>query len=131
MRKISISGNLYIKTSKIPNAGRGVFASKNIQKGGLIETCPIIVIPTDDAPVVTVLANYLFFFGKNKKHAAIVLGYGSIYNHSYSPNSTFKIKPKDAVVIFVATKAVKKDEEITFDYKHGSITKKPLWFEAN
>ena len=35
------------------------------------------------------LYNYCFSWGDNYEHTAIALGYGSLYNHSYTPNAIF------------------------------------------
>lgn len=115
------SDKVYVTESKIPGAGRGVFARENIKKGEIIETCPMIEIFRDD------LVTYLFFFGKNKKRSALALGFGSLYNHSDKPNTAYKIKPKEKTIEFSAMKDIVKDEEITFNYRGGSKLK--LWFE--
>ncbi len=132
MKKIFASDRIYIHTSKITNAGRGVFAACNIKKGEIIETCPIIEIPKDDTSKLneSVLVTYFLYFGKMKERLGMMLGFGSIYNHSETPNSNFKIYPKKEIVEFIALKNIKKDEEITFDYRHGNRTKSPLWFET-
>ncbi len=31
-----------------PGKGRGVFARKNLKKGEVIETCPVIVLPAEE-----------------------------------------------------------------------------------
>ena len=51
---------------------------------------------------------------------AIALGFGSIYNHSYEPNATYKKKSESKVIDFVAIKGIKKDEEITVNYNYGN-----------
>lgn len=130
MNNIIASDKIYVSVSKIPNAGRGVFAMRDIKKGEVIEKCPIIEIPKGDRSNLdeSFLVTYFLYFGKNKERFGLMLGFGSIYNHSDKPNATFKIYTKGRVVEFVALKNINKDEEITFDYKHGSTTKSPLWF---
>ena len=133
MQKIQTSEKIYISQSEIPNAERGVFARVDIKKGEVIETCPIIEVSKDDTAKLneSLLVTYFFYFGKNKERLAITLGFGSIYNHSYKPNATFKIRAKERLNDFIAIRDIKKDEEITFDYKHGNAKDgQPLWFEA-
>jgi SET domain-containing protein len=124
---------IYLGTSKIPNAGRGVFAKSNIKKGEVIEKCPIIEIPGGDNANLnkSILVTYFFYFGKNKERLILALGYGSIYNHSQNPNASFKIIPRQKLIEFRAIKNIPKDSEITFDY-HGAGKEKhkPLWFEV-
>lgn len=131
-KKLFASDKVYIGQSKIINAGRGVYAGRDIKKDEIIEKCPVIDVPKHDMSNLkeSVLVTYFFYFGKNRKQLLVALGFGSIYNHTYKPNATFKIKPKDQVIDFVALKDIKKDEEITVNYKHGNPkVKRPLWFE--
>jgi SET domain-containing protein len=133
MKKLFASEKIYIKQSKIPNAGRGVYAKRNIKKGEIIEECPIIEVPKHDMSNLTesILVTYFFYFGKNKERLAVMLGFGSIYNHAYKPNAIHKINPTERIIEFIALNNIKKDAEITFNYKGGNSKKNmPLWFEA-
>lgn len=135
MKKLLTSNYIYISESKIPTAGRGVFARREIKKGETIESCPMIEVAKNDTANLneSLLSTYFFYFGKNKERLAIILGFGSVYNHSRKPNATFAIRPKEKIIYFAALKDIKKDDEITFDYYHNSNKnnrKKPLWFEV-
>jgi uncharacterized protein len=123
---------IYIGKSKIPNAGRGVFAGCNIKKDEIIERCPVIEVSKYDTSNLTesILVTYFFYFGKNKERSAIALGLGSIYNHTYKPNAKFKIKQKDMAIDFIALENIKKGEEITINYYNGNPKNSPLWFEV-
>lgn len=132
--KSSISGNIYVFQSKLTDAGRGVFAATDIKKDEVVEVCPVILIPEDDARRIneSMLVNYIYYLGKNKNSAVIVLGCGSIYNHSYKPNAKYLWNDKNQTMIFIATREVKKGEEITVNYIQGrKKTKAPLWFERS
>ena len=132
MKKLVASEKIYIKQSKILDAGRGVFAKRDIKKDELIEKCPVVEVPKYDVSNVRegILVTYFFYFGKNKQRLAIALGFGSIYNHSYKPNATYKIRHKEKTIDFIALKNIKKDDEITVNYNYGNPKdKSPLWFE--
>ena len=133
MKKLLTSDKVYVKKSKILNAGRGVYARCDIKKDEIIERCPVIEVPKHDMSNLreSILVDYFFYFGRSKERLVIALGFGSIYNHSYKPNATFKIKQTEEVIDFVALNNIKKDDEITFNYYHGSPkNKSPLWFEV-
>jgi SET domain-containing protein len=123
---------IYISNSRIKGAGRGVFAGHLIAKGELIEKCPFIELSQGDPAVVwgSALVSYFFFFGKEKEKVALVLGYGSLYNHSDTPNATYTFETKKNIVVFRALKKIKKGEEITFSYRGNKKSKKSLWFEV-
>jgi hypothetical protein len=123
--------NIYLAESEIKNAGRGVFAAASIGKGKTIESCPVLVLPRKDYPLVkrTELRNYYFMWGKST--SAICFGYGSIYNHSYEPNATYIKNIKQKKIDFVALKSIKKGEEITVNYNYGQPeSKKRLWIKS-
>jgi hypothetical protein len=103
-----------IKETK--NKGRGVFAKRPFYKGEKIEACPVIILDRSDRTIIniTILRNYTFQW--NEDDIAIALGYGSIYNHSYSPNSKYSNDLKNKTIIFEAIKDIKADEEITINY---------------
>uniref|UniRef100_A0A6M3MD15 Putative SET domain-containing protein-lysine N-methyltransferase n=1 Tax=viral metagenome TaxID=1070528 RepID=A0A6M3MD15_9ZZZZ len=136
MQKLLASDKVYISKSGILDAGRGVYARRDIKKGEMIERCPIIEVSKNDTSNLkeSVLVTYFFYFGKNKERLAIVLGFGSIYNHSYKPNATYKMKSREKTIDFIAIDDIKKDDEITFNYSNCSNPKgkeNPLWFEVN
>jgi SET domain-containing protein len=76
---IQIPTKIEIKES--PNKGLGVFAKEKIFKGEIIETTPLIKL---NVPYNSdVLDDYRFNYPKNSTQKfVVVLGYGSIYNHS-------------------------------------------------
>lgn len=134
MKKLFALEKIYISKSKILNAGRGVYANKNIKKGEIIEKCPVIQVSQNDMANLKerVLVTYFFYFGKNNKRLLVALGFGSIYNHAHKPNAKYKIKPLENAMEFVALSDIKKDEEITINYSNkASRNKNSLWFEAS
>ncbi len=127
--------NVYISQSLIPNAGRGMFANKSIGRNEVIEICPVVIIPRYQVADLkkTALNHYYFDWGLDDgiHEAAICLGFGSLYNHSYTPNATYiKVFDKD-IIQFVSLKPIGKDEEITVNYNNGNPhDKRKLWIES-
>ncbi len=133
MKRLFPPRKIYISQSRINHAGRGVFAGTDIKKGEVIERCPVILVPRHDTSNLSesILVTYFFYFGKNKETLAVALGFGSIYNHSYKPNATYKPVLRQKVIEFTAIKDIKKDLEITVNYNFGSPKDKtPLWFNV-
>jgi SET domain-containing protein len=128
MKKIEPSEKIYLSNSRVPKAGRGIFASKSLKKDEIIELCPIVLLKGEGIKLrKSELYNYYFLWDK-QPDAAIALGFGSIYNHSYNPNATYKKHLKDEIVEFIAIKKIKKDEEITINYNYGDPDNKgTLW----
>lgn len=110
--------NDYLFVSNAGHKGRGVFTSKLLKKGELIEICPVIEVSFKDHQglIGNILENYTFVWNTKKKSAAILLGFGSLYNHTTNPNADYTKKLKEGVMVFKATKTIKKGEEITINY---------------
>ena len=133
VNKLLTSDKIYIARSKMLKAGRGVFARVAIEKGEIIERCPIIEIQKHDASSLdeSELVTYIYYLGRNKERLTIALGFGSIYNHAYQPNARYKEKYKGKTIDFIAIKEIKKDEEIIVNYSQGNQKdKSPLWFKV-
>ena len=112
--------------------GRGVFACNAFKRGDIVETVPVIVIPAEQWDFIepTVLEQYIFNFGPQGEHAAIALGYGSIYNHSYSPNAHYVKSWEEQLMRFVALRDIEPDEEITVNYNGSAKDHKPVDFDV-
>ncbi|WP_102347698.1 SET domain-containing protein [Bacillus sp. Marseille-P3661] len=119
-----------IKTSTISEGefNRGVFATRDIEKGELIHAAPVISYPNAEHAFIekTTLADYAFEYGIN--HTAILLGYGMLFNHSYSPNATYEINFDNHTFDFYAYKNIKAGEEILINYNGDVDDNEPLWF---
>lgn len=122
---------LRISVKNSPGKGRGVFAQQNFKKGEVIETCPVIVLHAEeiDSLELTELYNYYFAWGPDSKDAAIALGYGSLYNHSYNPNARYYKDFENGLLKYVCIRDIQKGEEITINYNCDPEDKTPVWFD--
>ncbi len=120
----------YIYYKETDDRGRGVFTARSINAGDVIEICPIVVIPKAQIEILdqTVLYDYYFLWENN--NAAIALGYGSLYNHSYSPNAEYIMDFVDSSLIIQAIKDINAHEEITFNYNGDPVDDEELWFKT-
>ena len=108
------SGSIEVKLVK--GKGRGVFALRPIAKGEVVERVPVIVFSAQDNEANPVLGHYVFAWGRGT--VALALGYGSLYNHSYSPNCRYDDIGRQTKV-FTALRDIAVGEELTINY-HGS-----------
>jgi uncharacterized protein len=105
--------------------GRGVFAAQNFQEGDVIERCPVILLREKDFPHVdaTALYGYCYAWGGG---GAIALGYGSLYNHSVTPNAFYMVNEENETIDIFAERTIVEGEEVTISY--GSP--EDLWFDT-
>lgn len=125
------SDSVYISSSS--GRGRGVFARRRIDAGELIEVCPVIVLGrADDQKLLdqTRLFDYYFAWGKDPELAAVALGYGSLYNHSYHANADHICDVPRGEIRIYAHRTIEKDEEITINYGGRPDCPDPVWFDV-
>ncbi len=122
-----------IKTSTLSNGeyNRGVFAKEDIAKGTLLHEAPVIPYPNEQHIFIeqTLIADYAFEYGIN--HSALLLGYGMMFNHSYTPNAVYDINFDNDTFDFFAYKDIKAGEEILINYNGEVDNNDPLWFNED
>lgn len=121
-----------VEVRKTRNKGRGVFATKNFQKGDIIEVCPVIILNTTERRHCekTILAYYMYPW-RSTRTGVVVLGYGSVYNHSFDPNADWFPKTEIDNMTYKAIKPIKKGEEITVNYNGEPDDQTPIdWFKV-
>jgi SET domain-containing protein len=100
--------------------GLGVFAIGNIKAGEVIETCHHIPLTQPFNEIDKHLQTYLFSWPKdNPKFTTVVLGYGSIYNHSKEPNITWETDEKTNLFVFKTIRDVQAGDELCSFYGEG------------
>jgi SET domain-containing protein len=117
---------------KTGKKGRGVFALRDFKEGEIIESCPVInITPKERKIVEKTIFTYYIYPWRSTLSGSLVLGYGSIYNHSFHPNADWKQNFKTQSMVYRAIKAIKKGEEITVNYNGEPDDQTPVdWFEV-
>jgi uncharacterized protein len=112
--------------------GRGIYATRIIKTGELIEVSPVLISCENEWKYLkkTVLFDYCFTWGENYEQTAIALGYGSLFNHSYTPNAAFTYNIDNLSIDFFAIQDIKEGDEITINYNEDVEDKSPLWFDV-
>ncbi|HYO22134.1 MAG TPA: SET domain-containing protein [Flavisolibacter sp.] len=112
--------------------GRGVFTSKPIKEGTLIELAPVVVMNAEDRLLLdkTLLHDYIFEWGKEKDQCAMALGLVSVYNHSYAANCQYGMYFKKASISIIAVRDIKAGEELYINYNGTPGDEKKVWFET-
>jgi len=117
---------IYVGESAIPGAVRGIMASRDIKKGELIEKCPLIFIPISEEKYIKNTVIWKYYFEWTKKYHILVLGYGSLYNHSFEPNAQYSHDYKKNFLLFRAIKNIPVHEEIFVNYNWHPDNVEPL-----
>ena len=117
--------NKKIEVRKSPIHGYGVFATKDILPGEILEEChfilfPQIAIESADDP----LCHYGFAWPHQtvatlhlNTYVAIPFGTGCIYNSSKDNNAEYINDINRQLIVFKSIQSIKKGEEICTDYQ--------------
>lgn len=124
--------NASIYFAETQTKGRGVFAAHNIPAGQLIEICPVVVLQGSEKEFLqeSELYNYYFIWGESDESFAIALGFGSVYNHSYSPNAFYEADYQKNILIFRSLVDIEQDAEILVNYNQDPTNQDELWFDV-
>lgn len=104
---------------------RGVFSTTTIQKGELIERCPLVPLLNrsryqHDATIWDYLYGHTNCSCQEcKNHGFVfymVLGYGMIYNHDDNPNASWVFYYDKLYADLIAEKNIETDQEIFVSY---------------
>ena len=102
--------------------GRGVFAVTRIPADTLLSSDPVMMVPEDQCPKGSVLDSIVFLWstvmedGLNQN--AVVLGLGTVLNHSKSPNVIVYFEQDPDRVDFYALRDIEPGEQLTHDYNY-------------
>lgn len=130
-----------VEVRRVDNRGKGgraVFSTRNIREGQTIETVPGLLIPREQVfaadraqQQASRISWYVFDcpFPTKRTYVVLALGYGSIYNHSATPNARVEFLEPD-LLQFIATRDIAPDEEILINYL-GDGQKKDVGFEVS
>ena len=119
-----------VGVKRVKGKGRGVFALQAIRKGAVIEKVPLFLIPIEH--VAGGLKNPelpRYFFLHDRKHVAVPLGFGCVYNHSFKPNARYDDGP-GLTKVFTALRDIAAGEEVCINYNWNPRDRSPMIFEV-
>ena len=111
--------------------GYGMFTAHDLTEGDIIEICTYILIPAHQLAAIhqTVLHDYYFLMPEDDGTACLLLGYGSLYNHSSNANVEVIFDVPNGRVELEAIRDIQAGEELLIDYTGGLKKEDVLWFE--
>lgn len=112
--------------------GRGVFTSADIDRDTIIEIAPVIVMSREDRKLLdqTLLHDYIFEWGHDRKSCCMALGYIPIYNHSYHSNCEYEMDYDEQLITVKTVRFIKAGEELLINYNGKWNNATPVWFDA-
>ena len=117
--------NRDVEVRKSPKHGYGVFATKNLQAGDIIDECRFIYIPYGDR--MESLGRYLYKVewdaGEHidpNTYWGLPIGWGSQFNSSANgdANIAHTWDKENYIMIYTAGRDINKNEELTMKYEY-------------
>ena len=109
-----------IEVKHTEEMGFGVYATRDFEKGELIERAYCVKICDHEKDIPVDLKNYTFKYPPcaecDPEFYVLALGYGSIYNHADDNNARFYLSKYPMFFDYMATKNIKEGEEIFINY---------------
>ena len=131
MKSISfLSKDVFV--GKARKRGRGVFTKSNIKAGEVIEVAPVVVMSKADRKHIdqTLLHDYIFEWGDDRKQCCVALGYVSMYNHAYLSNCEYEMDFKQHIITIKTVRSIKAGEQLFINYNAVWNDESPVWFDA-
>lgn len=120
--------SLHLQTD--PKRGRGVYAPRRLHAHTLIEKSPTLIFSSEDYTshdlTSTLLGSYTFTWQNAAQ--ALCLGLGSLFNHSPTPNVSFKKDYTNGLMEFWTSRVIEEGEELNICY---SADESKLWFKPD
>ncbi len=125
-----ISDAIFVSQSKLK--GRGLYTSRAMETGMIVEIAPVIVMDAKHRKLLdkTLLHDYIFEWGEHKNQCCMALGYVPLYNHSYESNCTYEMNFKKQIITIKTTRKIKRGEELFINYNGDWDKKAPVWFDV-
>lgn len=108
-----------VRVAEALGRGRGVFATKAIEEGAVIEVCPVVPLSREcGLSMPRSFEDYIYHWDAESDAAAFAAagGYGNFYNHSSDPNATLEYDFERLELTFRAARSIAPGEEVRFDY---------------
>lgn len=112
-----------------PLEGRGVFTTRAVRSGEVLDQCPVILVPAEQRRHLdrTVLAGHYWDWDGD---AAVAFGVISFTNHGRPGNARWERDDETLTMALVAARDLGPDVEVLVDYlADGEDDDAELWFD--
>ena len=92
-----------------------VLARTQFARGENVEICPTLILGSE-VTAIEKLKDIVFEINREDGEWALVLGYGSLYNHSLKANLDYAYNRLTKQMYFIAKRTIRLGEELTINY---------------
>ncbi len=120
----------YLFIAPTASMGRGVYTSKDIASGTVIEISPVIVMSKEERKLLDQTALHDYIFEWENDHCCMAMGYVPVYNHSYQSNCEYVMDYANQQISITTVSSIKAGEELLINYNGDWNDSTALWFDA-
>lgn len=115
-----------VEVRRSPRHGQGIFATRDIAAGELIEECPALLFDDEQWHAIDAGGLHGYCYEAPRGGVVLALGMGSLYNHASQPNADYTVRLRPPRVLITAAGPIRADDEVTISYGRPD----ELWFDA-
>lgn len=122
----------YLYLDETAQKGRGVYTSKAIKAGTIVERSAVLVLDEEERAHLenTILYDYIFEWGDESVQCCVAWGYISMYNHQYTSNCEYEMDFEERTILIRAILDIEAGEELTVNYNGDDTWDTPVWFDT-
>ena len=106
----------YLFIAPTESMGRGVYTSKDIASGTVIEISPVIVMSEEERKLLDQTALHDYIFEWENDQCCMAMGYVPVYNHSYQSNCEYVMDYENQQISITTVSSIKAGEELLINY---------------
>jgi hypothetical protein len=125
-RATSTNRSVVVRPS--PVHGRGVFATADHRRGAVVDSGHVLVLPVTEPRAGDHLERYVFAFDRTR--TCVLLGAASLCNHCTPANVEVEIDLDRRTYRLLATRPIRRGEELLLDYGDSYWPSSPTPGEA-
>jgi SET domain-containing protein len=110
--------------------GWGMFTTKKIKAGTIIELAPVIVMTAAEKEMLNQTELYNYIFDWEGDACCMALGCISLYNHSSPSNCEYFQLYEEGTMYIQTVRDIAAQEELTINYNGDHDNHAPVWFET-
>lgn len=119
----------YLQCKLTASKGWGMFTSKAIKAGTLLEVSPVVVMSAEEKKLLDQTTLYNYIFDWDEDACCMALGNIPIYNHACPSNCEYFQDYDNNTIFIKSVRDIEAGEELTINYQGDYDNRSEVWFE--
>lgn len=120
----------YLQCRETEHKGWGIFTTKDIKSGTLLEVSPVVVMSGEEKKLLDQTTLYNYIFDWEEDQCCMAMGNIPIYNHASPSNCEYFQDYEHQTIYIKAVRDIEAGEELTINYNGDFDHAGDVWFEV-